>query len=138
MMKKINPSKHAEVMLQIMHLKAEKFEQETKLKTQFYELLEEYKPISVLKRSLNEITADQNVQTDLMKAGMGLTTKFIISRVFKKQETIKSFLSAVILEKISTVMINKNATGILESVSKFIRPRHHQSEGENESESEGE
>lgn len=123
-MKKNTPSRHASLMLQIMHLKAEKFEQETQLIRQVHVLAEELKPVSVLKKSLHDITTDSEIQTELLKAGMGLTSKYLISRIFKKQESVKGFLSAVILEKISGIAISKNAASIMERVGELFHPRN--------------
>ena len=55
----------AELELHAQHLKAQKRQQETELKTTFNELIYSINPISIAKQSLHELAGDLEVQFDV-------------------------------------------------------------------------
>ena len=113
-------SGHVELLLRIRQLKVEKLRQENELKYTFREFANSLEPLSVVKRSLHKMTQDKEVQFDLAKAGLNLSTNFIIGAVLGKYRGIKGFLSSVLLEKISTVFINNNVSEIIAGIDKLV------------------
>lgn len=102
----------------IDQLQTEKLKQETDLMLGFNELADSFNPLVIVKKSLHEIVDDQQVKSDLMKVSLHLGTRYLIGRIWKRQ-TVKSYLSAVVVEELSTTLINNGAASdIMNSLAK--------------------
>ena len=119
-------SSHAELVLRIMDLKAEKFSQEEELRYTFKEFVSSLNPISMVKESLHQLAADRDVKFDLAKVGLNLGADFIIDKVLGRNRSIKGFLSAVLIEKFSTLFLNNNISKIVSEISKLLHPNSEQ------------
>lgn len=111
---------HSELSLCIMQLKSDILLQEDELKHTFKGFLFTLNPISIVKDSIHELARDKEVQFDLTKVGLNLGTNFLIEQVLGRNRSIKGFLSSVLVEKFSNTFINKNASGIISGISKFL------------------
>jgi len=109
-------SVHNKLLLHINRLKAEKFELEDELEHTFKEFTYTLDPFFIAKKSLHKLVEDKEVQTDLVSVGLNLITNFFIERILGRQ-TVKGYLSSVLVEKISTSLINNNAAGIVSLIS---------------------
>ena len=110
----------AELELHAQHLKAQKRQQETELKTTFNELIYSINPISIAKQSLHELAGDLEVQFDVIKMGLNIGANLVIDKVLGKHQSIKGFLSSIVMEKLSTIVINNNATDIVLGITDLI------------------
>jgi len=113
-------STHDDLKLRIEKVREAKEVQDMELKESFKELADALSPIQVAKSTLHEFVNDKEVQFDLVKGGLNLGADFIIEKVFDKQNSIKGFLSSVILEKISASFIQKNAPQIVIGITQFM------------------
>lgn len=77
-------------------------------------------PIQVAKSTLHDLIRDKDVQFDLLKGSMVLGSKFIIEKFVNRQDSIKGFLSSVIIENMSSSFIEKNAPQIVLGMTKMI------------------
>jgi hypothetical protein len=118
-MENIEISGHTELIMQIMHLKQEKFRQEDELKYTFKEFVFTLNPISMVKNSLHDLAQDSEVQFDMAKVGMNMGANYIIERILGKNSSFKGFLSALIVEKVSAALINTNLTKIISGIRKL-------------------
>lgn len=109
-----------ELLLRIGQLKEERSIQKEQLKYAFEEFTDTLNPISIVKGSLNKLVNDKDVHVSLAKAGLNLGTNFIIEKVLGRSRTIKGFLSSIFLEKLSTPLINNNASKITSGISKLL------------------
>ena len=119
-------SSHAELVLRIMDLKAEKFSREEDLKYTFKEFVSTLNPISMVKESLHQLAADRDVKFDLAKVGLNLGVDFIIDKVLGRNRSVKGFLSSVLIEKFSTLFLNNNISKIVSEISKLLHPNSEQ------------
>ncbi len=110
----------ADLELHVQHLKTQKRQQETELKTTFNELIDTLNPISIAKQSLHELAGDLEVQFDVVKMGLNVGANLIIDKVLGKHQSIKGFLSSIVMEKLSTIVINNNATDIVLGITDLI------------------
>jgi hypothetical protein len=113
---------HSELLLHIMQLKFEKQNQEIKIKNSAKELIKSISPVTMIKDSLHELSHDKGVRFDIAKVGLNLGTNFLLEKVVGRNRSIKGFLSSIILEKISGAFINKNASSIISTITKLIKP----------------
>ncbi len=119
-MKNVNITNHSELVFRIMELKAQKLSQEIELKHCIKEFAYTINPTSMIKDTIHELSQDKEVRFDLAKVGLNVGANFIIDKVLGRNNSIKGFLSSMLLEKISTTFINKNATGIISGLGKLI------------------
>ena len=119
-------SSHAELVLRIMDLKVEKFSREEDLKYTFKEFVSTLNPISMVKESLHQLATDRDVKFDLAKVGLNLGVDFIIDKVLGRNRTVKGFLSSVLIEKFSALLLNNNISKIVSEISKLLHPNSEQ------------
>lgn len=121
-MENIKITSHSELLLHIMQLKSQKLSQEEEIKQCAKELVKSLSPISMIKHSLHELSHDKEVRFDIAKVGLNLGTNFLLEKLVGRNRSIKGFLSSIILEKISGAFINKNASSIISTITKLIKP----------------
>ncbi|MBL0309933.1 MAG: hypothetical protein IPP77_09725 [Bacteroidetes bacterium] len=125
---------HADLMIRIAQLREKKVEQEEDLKLTFREFANTLNPVMIVKQSLHELATDTDVKVDVVKVGLNLGTSFLIDMVFGRNRSVKGFISSVILEKISTSLINNNVSKIISGVSSLLdkNPKAKSNHTENE------
>lgn len=110
-----------DLSLRIAQLRIDKLKQEAELKIKFSEFAETLNPVLILKKSVHEMVVDKEVKDDLLKVGLNLGTNFIIEKVLGRK-SVKGYLSSVIVEKISTSLINRGILSeIITSFSKLVK-----------------
>ena len=125
-MEKKEITTHAQLALQIMHLKAEKFKQENELKHAFKELLYTINPVSIVKGTLHELAGNNDMRSDLAKVSLNMGANFIIDMIFGRYRSIKGFVGSVLVEKYASKYINNNGLKIVSGISKLIRRKSKQ------------
>jgi hypothetical protein len=111
---------YGDLKLRIEKVKEVKEIQEIELKESIHKLAHALSPVRVAKSALNEFVNDKEVQFDLVKGGLNMGADFIIEKLFHKQNSIKGYLSSVIVEKFSASFIQKNAPQIIIGITEFI------------------
>ncbi|HCY40349.1 MAG TPA: hypothetical protein DHV48_03200 [Prolixibacteraceae bacterium] len=111
---------YTEVTMRIMHLKQEKIRQEDELNDALKELVYNLSPVSMVKQSLHQLAHDREVQFDLTKIGLNLGANFLIDRILGKNSSLKGFLSALLVEKVSASFINNNLSVIISGIRRLI------------------
>ncbi len=107
---------HVELVLRIMHLKSEKFSQEEEIQHRFKELVYTLNPATILKN----LAGDEDVKSGLAKAGLSLGSNYVIDKVLGRNRSIRGFLFSVLVEKISTLVINNS--GVISKIGNlFVR-----------------
>ena len=120
-MKNIHITNHAELMLRIMQLKSEKLSQETELKHSVKEFIYSISPVSIVKDSLHELAQDEQVKFDMTKVGLNIGANFLIDKIVGRNRSIKGFLGAMLVEKLSSKFINNNASSIISGITRLIK-----------------
>ncbi|MBA3900654.1 MAG: hypothetical protein H0X62_10675 [Bacteroidetes bacterium] len=119
-MENIGISNHKELVLHILQQKAEKFSHEVELRNAFKVFLHNIDPVTIIKGSIKELAEDKEVQFDIAKVGLNMSTTFIIDQVLGKNRSIKGFIGSVLAEKLSTSLINYNFPTIFSGIAKLI------------------
>lgn len=111
---------HEELKQQINHLKIKKAQSAEDLKKSLVAFFESIDPVSVIKGSLHALASDKTVRTDIAKVGLNMGANIIIDKILGKHQSIKGFLSALLVEKISSEFINNNFSHIVAGISKMM------------------
>lgn len=112
---RVRISNYEQLLTQIETLREEKDFQEDKLKNSFSEMLELLNIMSLFK-----VATKQEQPLELAKTGLNMILTLIIDLVLGKHRSIKGYLSAVMVEKITTVLINNNLTNIITGISSLF------------------
>ena len=112
---RVSISNYEQLLTQIETLREEKDFQEDKLKNSFNEMLELLNIMSLFK-----VATKQEQPLELAKTGLNMILTLIIDLVLGKHRSIKGYLSAVMVEKFTTVLINNNLTNIITGISSLF------------------
>ena len=103
---------HNDLLCHIAKLKDDKICQEIELKIKLNEFVKGLNPVSMVKDSLHELAQNKEVRLDIAKVGLNVGANFLIDSVLGRSKSVKGFLSSMLMEKISSIVIDKNASGI--------------------------
>jgi len=113
----------------IMQLNNLREEQELVIKRNVREVVYSMHPSMIFKNMVNKFSEDKEATDDLKTIGLNLGKDFLISKLFGKGQTIKGFISSLVLRKVTDYVINNHsdliATGIgkLENMFKDFRSK---------------
>lgn len=112
---------HTELLLQIEELRYLKNIQEDKLKQTFSELGNVINLVSMIKGESNN-----NSQNDLLKTGVNMAVDLVIDLTLGKFRSVKGFLSSVMVEKFTTLLINNNLGNMISGITQLIHKKKKQ------------
>jgi len=119
-------SKHSELVILIQELKEEKYLHEAELKIVLEGFAHSISPVSIIKNSLHTLADDRYVKLDLAKAGLNLGANFIIEKVIGRNRSITGFITSIVVEKISTLIINKNGLSFIAGIKNLLHKKPEQ------------
>ena|ERR1700741_1567287 len=108
-----------ELHQQIMKLNYLKEEQEISIKRNVKELGYSLHPSMMLKNFIGKFTEDTETNNNLKSMGLSLGADFLISKLFGKGQSLKGFLSSLIIRKVTDYLINKNPELITNGIRKL-------------------
>ena len=111
---------HATLLLRIAELRVSKAMQDEDVKRKFQGFLTTLDPVTIVKSTLHDLAADTDVKHDIAKAALNIGADFLIYQIFGKKKGLKGFLSAMLVEKISTTLINNHIPDILSGIGKIV------------------
>lgn len=109
-------SSHAELLFRIVELKARKQGHEAVLKDKFLIITSSFDFLAHLKKG----SMNKNHEFDLVKVGLNTGVNLIIDLVLGKNRSVKGFLSSLLVEKFTSILINDNLSTIVSGVQNFI------------------
>ncbi len=109
---------HTELLLQIEELRYLKNIQEENLKQSFKTVSGTLDLLSIFKGSNNT-----NPEFDIAKVGLNTALDLIIDMVLGKHRSIKGFLSSVLVEKFSTMLVNNNLGNVISGITQLIHKK---------------
>jgi hypothetical protein len=121
-----NIKNHSELILRIAELRIEKDIQEEKLQRSFKNIVSSLNLISLFKVATNE-----NRPIELAKSGVNLALNLIIDLVMGKHRSIKGYLSAVMIEKFTTVLVNNNLLNIISGIGSLLHKKNENEKSNN-------
>lgn len=111
-MEKKTITNHAELVLRIAELKMNKDIQEYELQNSFKEVVSTLNLVSLFKEATN-----QNHPLQMARSGVNLVLKLIIDLILGKHRSIKGYLSAVMVERFTTMLVDNNLINIISGIS---------------------
>jgi hypothetical protein len=93
------------------------------LKEQFYVVYESFKPISLLKSTLNEISSSPYLIDNIMGTAMGVASGFLTKRIFVGASggLIRKFLGSLLQFGVTNIVAQNSDT--IKSIGQFILQR---------------
>jgi hypothetical protein len=101
-------SNHSELMLRIAELNMHKDIQELELQESFRDIISSLNLVSLFKQ-----TENQERPFELAGMSVNLVVDLIIDLILGKHRSLKGYLSAVLVEKFSNMLINNNIMNII-------------------------
>ena len=108
---------YEELTLRITELITIKDAQEVELKSNVKELYESFQLKNILKNTVKDLTDDKEFSQNGFKATTGMATDFIIGKIFNKNNSVKGFITTLIVEKLLTPLIKNNKDKILSFIT---------------------
>jgi len=116
-------SNYPELVLHIMHLKQEKFNQEEEIKYTLRELIFLLNPITMFKKGLHGLAEDSQARFDLAKVGLDMGISILVNGLLRNRYGIKGMVGKLLLEKFSSTIIGNNLSKIVTGIrNRFHRP----------------
>jgi len=112
-------SDHTQLMYAIMQVNASKAEQEEEIKYQLKEIYYSFQPATLVKNALKSAMHNPETQKNLAQAALEIGTDFIISKVFKKSNSLKGFLTSILMEKVAGFAFNGKSEFINNGIDKL-------------------
>jgi len=124
-MKKTIIVNHSELILRIAELRMYKQSQENALKESFEDLISTSNLISLFDK-----TTSQNSPLELAKSGINMALNLIIGQIFGKHQSIKGFLSALLVEHFTTILIDTNLLNIVSGINSLFNRKKQYTENQ--------
>lgn len=114
-MEKVIITNHSELVLRIAELRMYKGIQEAELKSSFKGIASALNLISLFKQATN-----QDRPLELAKSGVNMVLDLIIDLILGKHRSIKGYLSAVMVEKFTTMLVDNNLINIISGINSLF------------------
>jgi len=114
-MEKVIITNHSELVLRIAELRMYKDIQEVELQDSFKEIASTLNLISLFKEATN-----QDRPLELAKSGVNMVLDLIIDLILGKHRSIKGYLSAVMVEKFTSMLVDNNLINIISGINSLF------------------
>src|ERR1017187_1114693 len=104
---------YEELTHRITELTTIKDAQEIELKSNVKELYESFQLKNILKNTVKDLANDKGFSQNGFKAATDMATDFIVGKIFNKNNSIKGFITTLLVEKLLTPLIKNNKDKIL-------------------------
>jgi len=118
-MEKVIITNHSELVLRIAELRMYKDIKETELQDSFKEIASTLNLISLFKEATN-----QDRPLELAKSGVNMVLDLIIDLILGKHRSIKGYLSAVMVEKFTTMLVDNNLINIISGINSLFNRKN--------------
>lgn len=108
---------YSELTARLTLLKSERDVQEIVLKKSFNEFISSINIFSFLKGS---DTTDNFQSNDLIKSGLTMTVNLIAGLMFGKNRSLKGFLSTLMVERFTKMLINNDLINTIAKIGRLI------------------
>jgi len=114
---------HADLLSRLTELKSARETQEVALKFTFTDLISSIDLVSFFKKSS---TTNSGQSHELIKTGLNVVLNLITGLVLGKNRSIKGYLSALMVERFTTMVIDNNLINIVAGISSMIFKNNNQ------------
>ncbi|HKC66860.1 MAG TPA: hypothetical protein VKG26_01390 [Bacteroidia bacterium] len=113
-------STYEELTIRINQLNSTKDAQEIELKNNINQLYKKFQLKNIIKETIKDLAHDTEFREDGFRAAKGMATDFVIGRLFNKNNTIRGFITTILIEKLVTPIIKNNKDKILAFISDLV------------------
>lgn len=121
-------STYEELAIRINQLNSIKGTQEIELKNNLNHVYQKFQLKNILKETVKDLANDVEFRGDGIKAAGNMATDFVVGRLFNKNNSIKGFLTTMLVEKLVTPLIKNNKDKIISFVADLINKYGHKKE----------
>ena len=127
-MPKINT--YNELVLYINQLNSLKNVQEIALKNDVKEVYQKFQLKNIIKETVKDLANDAEFRKNSLKAVKNIATDFVVGRLFNKNNSVKGFITTMLVEKLVAPVIANNKNKIVDFVTNLVSKYSHKKEGE--------
>jgi hypothetical protein len=109
-----------EVTQRITQLTQIKNAQEIELKNNVKSVYENFQLKNILKNTVKDLATDKEFRQDGMSAVTGIAGDMIIGRLFNKNNSVRGFITTLLVEKLALPLIKNNKDKILSFISGLV------------------
>jgi hypothetical protein len=110
---------HTQLMHTIMRVNASRAEQEDEIKYQVKEIYYSLQPATLIKKAVENVMHSPETQQSLAQVGIAMGANFLISKFFKKGNSLKGFFSSMVVEKIADSVLHGESHFINNGITKI-------------------
>lgn len=129
-MEKVIIVNHSQLIQRLAELRMYKDIRENELKVSFTEMASTLNLTTIFKEAKNI-----NRPMELAKSGINMLVDLIIDLVLGKHRSVKGYLSAVMLEKISAMLVDNNLINIIYGINSIFKRKSQYEKSQEEEES---
>jgi hypothetical protein len=111
---------YTELTLRIAQLNQIKEVQEVELKNNLKSVYENFQLKNILKNTVKDLAVDKQFRQDGIAAATGIATDMVVGRLFNKNNSIKGFITTLVVEKLAIPLIKNNKDKILSFISEHL------------------
>jgi hypothetical protein len=108
---------HSDLLARLTELKSYREIQETSLKYTFIEFISTINVVSFFKSSNKSNNLQSN---DLLKSGLNMALNLVMGIVLGKNRSIKGYLSTMMVERFTTMIIDNNVINIISKIGSLL------------------
>lgn len=108
---------HSDLLARLTELKSDREIQETSLKYTFIEFISTINVVSFFKSSNKSNNLQSN---DLLKSGLNMALNLVMGIVLGKNRSIKGYLSTMMVERFTTMIIDNNVINIISKIGSLL------------------
>ena len=125
-MPKINT--YNELVLYINQLNSLKNVQEIALKNDVKEVYQKFQLKNIIKETVKDLANDAEFRKNSLKAVKNIATDFVVGRLFNKNNSVKGFITTMLVEKLVAPVIVNNKNKIVDFVTNLVSKYSHKKE----------
>ncbi len=119
---------YEEVTQRIAQLSAKKDIQEIELKNNLKEVYENFQIKNIIKNTVKDLASDKEFRQDGITAAASFATDLVVGRLFNKNNSVRGFVTTLLVEKLALPFIKNNKEKIFSFISNLIS-KHNDNDG---------
>ncbi len=76
-------------------------------------MIQNFQPAAFFQEAIHELASSDDAQVELTKVGLGFISKFIVDQLFGTDKTSKRYVTGMLVNRATTVLIDNNAVAIV-------------------------
>jgi hypothetical protein len=111
---------YEEVTQRIAQLNTIKDAQETELKNNLKAVHQNFQLKNILKNTLKDLAGDKEFRKDGISAATGFATDMVVGRLFNKNNSIRGYITTLLVEKLALPFVKNNKEKIFSFISNLV------------------